>query len=114
MTDLIEEISVASAEQSNGIDQVNEAVVQMDQVTQQNASLVQQASSAAASLNEQVQRLEQALAGFRIDGAESRPSTTAAPVVQARVQAQVQAPAPRLSAPRRPAMASTEEDWESF
>lgn len=70
MTDLIEEISVASSEQSNGIDQVNEAVVQMDQVTQQNASLVQQASAAAATLNEQVTTLEQALAGFRIADVE--------------------------------------------
>ncbi|WIX32735.1 methyl-accepting chemotaxis protein [Salinicola sp. JS01] len=120
MTDLIEEISVASAEQSNGIDQVNEAVVQMDQVTQQNASLVQQASSAAASLNEQVQRLEQALAGFRIAGAESRPMATATSAPQVSTPApqvaapQVVAPATRLSATRRPAMATTEDDWESF
>ncbi|KFF50192.1 hypothetical protein GY26_03470 [Gammaproteobacteria bacterium MFB021] len=122
MTDLIEEISVASAEQSNGIDQVNEAVVQMDQVTQQNASLVQQASSAAASLNEQVQRLEQALAGFQIAGAESRPMPAAKSAPQVSTPApqvstpapQVAAPAPRLSATRQPAMASTEDDWESF
>jgi methyl-accepting chemotaxis protein len=70
MTDLIEEISVASGEQSNGIDQVNEAVVQMDQVTQQNAALVQQASAAASTLNAQVATLEQALAGFRVASVE--------------------------------------------
>jgi aerotaxis receptor len=56
VTDIMGEISSASAEQSAGIEQVNEAVTQMDDVTQQNAALVEQAA-AAGSLEEQAERL---------------------------------------------------------
>ncbi len=68
VTDIMDEISAASQEQSDGIEQVSQAVGQMDQVTQQNASLVQQATAAAASLEEQANRLEQAVAVFRLSG----------------------------------------------
>ncbi|UYG02058.1 methyl-accepting chemotaxis protein [Halomonas sp. LR3S48] len=68
VTDIMDEISAASQEQSDGIEQVSQAVGQMDQVTQQNASLVQQATVAAASLEEQASRLEQAVAVFRLTG----------------------------------------------
>ncbi|MCC5884747.1 MAG: Tar ligand binding domain-containing protein [Halomonas sp.] len=68
VTDIMDEISAASQEQSDGIEQVSQAVGQMDQVTQQNASLVQQATVAAASLEEQANRLEQAVAVFRLVG----------------------------------------------
>ena len=57
VNDIMAEISAASVEQSQGIGQVNEAVVQMDQVTQQNAALVEEAAAAAASLNEQARVL---------------------------------------------------------
>ena len=57
VNDIMAEISAASVEQSHGIGQVNEAVVQMDQVTQQNAALVEEAAAAAASLNEQARAL---------------------------------------------------------
>ncbi|GAA0579386.1 methyl-accepting chemotaxis protein [Halomonas salifodinae] len=66
--DIINEIAAASQEQSEGIGQVNQAVTQMDQVTQQNAALVQEASAAAASLEEQAKRLEQAMVFFKLDG----------------------------------------------
>ena len=66
VTDIMDEISAASQEQSGGIDQVSQAVTQMDEVTQQNAALVQEATAAAASLEEQAQRLEQAVAVFRL------------------------------------------------
>ncbi|WP_305038511.1 methyl-accepting chemotaxis protein [Halomonas alkalisoli] len=69
VTDIMDEISAASQEQSDGIEQVSQAVGQMDQVTQQNASLVQQATVAASSLEEQANRLEQAVAVFRLAGA---------------------------------------------
>jgi methyl-accepting chemotaxis protein len=62
------EISAASAEQSTGIDQVNQAVGQMDRVTQQNAALVEQATAAAQSMAEQAQLLRLAVAVFRIGG----------------------------------------------
>ncbi|MGZ7177787.1 methyl-accepting chemotaxis protein [Burkholderia gladioli] len=60
------EISAASAEQSTGIEQVGLAVAQMDQVTQQNAALVEQAAAAAASLDEQAARLRSAVSVFRL------------------------------------------------
>ncbi|WP_104203810.1 methyl-accepting chemotaxis protein [Billgrantia saliphila] len=72
VTDIMDEIAAASQEQSDGIEQVSQAVGQMDQVTQQNASLVQQATVAAASLEEQARRLEQAVAVFRLAGDAGR------------------------------------------
>lgn len=65
VTGIMNEITVASREQSNGIDQVNLAVSQMDEVTQQNAALVEQAAAAAASLEEQTFHLTQSIAVFR-------------------------------------------------
>jgi methyl-accepting chemotaxis protein I, serine sensor receptor len=64
---IMHEIAVASAEQSTGIDQVNIAVTQMDEVTQQNAALVEQATAAAGSLEEQAWRLKDAVSVFRTD-----------------------------------------------
>lgn len=119
MTDLIEEISVASGEQSNGIDQVNEAVVQMDQVTQQNASLVQQASAAASTLNAQVATLEQALAGFKVANVEygdlmtryRSPATGAATSTSTPKLAPI--PSPSTTSASRPAQDDS-DNWESF
>ncbi|QOT75599.1 methyl-accepting chemotaxis protein [Cupriavidus basilensis] len=68
VSDIMNEIAAASAEQSSGIDQVNVAVAQMDEVTQQNAALVEQAAAAAGSLEEQARRLSAAVAVFRIGG----------------------------------------------
>ncbi|AQV98538.1 HAMP domain-containing protein [Cupriavidus necator] len=66
VTDIMGEISAASAEQSAGIEQVNQAVTQMDTVTQQNAALVEEAAAAAGSLEEQAQRLKEAVSTFRL------------------------------------------------
>jgi methyl-accepting chemotaxis protein len=71
VTDMMAEITNASQEQRIGIDQVNEAIAQMDQVTQQNAALVEEAAAAAASMQEQAGRLAQAAAGFRLGQAVS-------------------------------------------
>jgi len=65
VTDTVVEISQASREQSTGIDQVNLAVSQMDGVTQQNASLVEQAAAAASSLETQAASLTEAISAFR-------------------------------------------------
>ena len=62
-------ISAASAEQSDGIEQVNRAVSQMDQVSQQNAALVEQAAAAAASLEQQAAALRRAVSMFRLGNA---------------------------------------------
>jgi methyl-accepting chemotaxis protein-1 (serine sensor receptor) len=63
------EISQASTEQSGGIAQVGQAVSQMDQVTQQNAALVEQAAAAAQALKDQARRMERAVAVFRLEEA---------------------------------------------
>ncbi|MDF3823218.1 methyl-accepting chemotaxis protein [Leptospira sp. 96542] len=68
VTDIMGEISLASDEQANGIDQVNRAVAQMDEVTQHNAALVEQVAAAANALNAQAQHLNQAIAVFQIAG----------------------------------------------
>ncbi|MCZ8399157.1 methyl-accepting chemotaxis protein [Achromobacter ruhlandii] len=70
VTDIMGEISAASEEQSSGIDQVNRAVSQMDEVTQQNAALVEEAAAAAGSLQEQAHRLAEAVAVFKINAGE--------------------------------------------
>ncbi|VVE20145.1 Methyl-accepting chemotaxis protein I [Pandoraea iniqua] len=66
VTDIMGEISAASDEQSGGIEQVNQAVTQMDTVTQQNAALVEQAAAAAASLEDQTSALRAEMARFRL------------------------------------------------
>jgi methyl-accepting chemotaxis protein-1 (serine sensor receptor) len=91
VTDIMGEISAASEEQSSGIDQVNRAVSQMDEVTQQNAALVEEAAAAAGSLQEQAQRLAEAVSVFKINAGEVIE-------VPARQLAQ-QRPAPRVAAP---------------
>ncbi|KDC23584.1 putative methyl-accepting chemotaxis protein II [Bordetella bronchiseptica E014] len=70
VTDIMGEISAASDEQSSGIEQVNRAVSQMDEVTQQNAALVEEAAAAAGSLQEQAQRLAEAVSVFKINAGE--------------------------------------------
>ena len=66
VTDIMADISAASAEQSSGIDQVNQAVTQMEDVTQQNAARVEQAAAAAKSLEQQAQHLQEAVSAFRL------------------------------------------------
>ncbi|WP_238292916.1 methyl-accepting chemotaxis protein [Caballeronia novacaledonica] len=66
VNEILDEISHASHEQSAGIEQVNRAVVEMDQVTQQNAALVEEAAAAAHSLKDQVDVLREAIGSFRL------------------------------------------------
>lgn len=66
VTDIMGEIATASAEQRLGIEQVNDAVNQMDQVTQQNAALVEEAAAASESLHEQAGVLTQAVSVFKL------------------------------------------------
>lgn len=72
VTDIMSEISAASQEQSAGIDQVNIAVTQMDETTQQNAALVEEATAAARSMEDQAGELIESVAVFRIDSGEAR------------------------------------------
>ncbi|MBB6366044.1 methyl-accepting chemotaxis protein [Xanthomonas sacchari] len=77
VTDIMGEIAVASQEQSSGIEQVNRTVTQMDESTQQNAALVEEATAAARAMEEQAGQLRQAVAVFRVEAAAS----TRAPAV---------------------------------
>ncbi|WP_395757658.1 methyl-accepting chemotaxis protein [Achromobacter sp. EB05] len=117
VTDIMGEISAASEEQSSGIDQVNRAVSQMDEVTQQNAALVEEAAAAAGSLQEQAQRLAEAVAVFKINAGDvievparqlaqqrSAPRVVA-PTVEETAPAQQKAAAPVEPAPRQAAPA---------
>lgn len=99
VADLMGEITAASEEQHTGIEQVNHAVAQMDQVTQQNAALVEEAAAASRSLGEQGRQLTEAIAFFRLDAAENR---------RERVQSRVspEAAAPVAVRPARPIAAA--------
>ncbi|NYE61465.1 methyl-accepting chemotaxis protein [Duganella sp. 1224] len=68
VTQIINDIAIASEEQRNGIEQVNDAITQMDQVTQQNAALVEEAAAAAAALKDQADGLTQAVSIFQLNG----------------------------------------------
>jgi len=88
MTSIMAEITSASREQSNGIGHVNAAILQMDQSTQQNAALVEEAAAATASMQDQAQRLAQAMSVFKLAADSGRQA----------------AGAPRLPAQRRVAL----------
>ena len=94
------EIAAASDEQSRGIVQVSQAISEMDKVTQQNASLVEEASAAAASLEEQGARLTEAVGAFRLSGAKPNRAVASAPVAQ--------------NVPLRPAATVAGDNWETF
>jgi methyl-accepting chemotaxis protein len=70
VTDIVAEIAAASREQSSGIEQVNKAVMQMDQTTQQNAALVEEAAAASQAIVEQAQALNVMIARYRVDTAQ--------------------------------------------
>ncbi|MTD25618.1 methyl-accepting chemotaxis protein [Erwinia sorbitola] len=103
VTDIMGEIASASDEQSRGIDQVGTAVTEMDRVTQQNAALVEESASAAASLEDQASRLTQAVAVFRLSQQNSASSAMLKrPALSAAKQ-------PQLAAP-----ANSDGNWETF
>lgn len=103
VTDIMAEIASASDEQSKGISQVAIAVTQMDSVTQQNAALVQEASQAAISLEEQAGMLSQAVATFKLQDSISQVGQLRRPAVQSL---------------RKPdlllASSKTQDNWEKF
>jgi methyl-accepting chemotaxis protein len=68
VTDIMTQISTASVEQSEGIQQVNLAIRQMDDVTQQNAALVEETAASAEALEEQTERLNVNIAKFKVEG----------------------------------------------
>ena len=131
VSDIIGEITAAASEQSDGIGQVNTAVIQLDQMTQQNAALVEQSAAAAESLKDQAGRLAGVMGTFRLDthaapspavrssSASVKPSS---PSTTTRPGAPKASPAPAAratpaAASRTPVGTSTStpsDDWETF
>jgi methyl-accepting chemotaxis protein len=121
VTDIMGEIASASHEQTMGIEQINAAITQMDEVTQQNAALVEEAAAAAGSLQDQSGVLAQLVGTFKLDQAKPRAAAVpAAPVRAPAAPAQKKpaAPAPKLAtpapqAPKQPARMDADQ-WETF
>ena len=140
VSDIVAEIAAASREQSSGIEQVNKAVMQMDEMTQQNAALVEEATAASQAMAEQAARLSEMMARYQVAGddaqsaAATAPSTTthdsrppASPAKDRRRagrpwaptskssprQASVGAPSPSNAA-RKHAAAGSADEWENF
>ncbi len=121
VTDIMAEISAASQEQSAGIDQVNQTVVQMDETTQQNAALVEEATAAARAMEEQATQLADAVAIFRLDDhvAQAVSAVTARAVAgmpPVRPASRPTPAAPRAATPMRPARSTPADDgnWQEF
>ena len=126
VTDIMGEISAASNEQSLGVSQVGEAVTQMDQVTQQNAALVEQMAAAATSLSSQAGDLVQAVSIFKLAGgpatfAQRRAAPVRAPLAPRPAMQPLRAAPPKplpkarqasIAAPAKAAAAA--DEWESF
>jgi methyl-accepting chemotaxis protein len=96
--DIITQISCASAEQASGLSEVNQAIVQMDEMTQKNSVLVEEAASAARSLQEQALTLSRAVAAFRLDAPVLPPSGPPMAEAQAPAPAETPADAPSKAA----------------
>jgi len=116
VTAIISEIAVASSEQNEGIHQVNQAIIQMDAVTQQNAALVEQAAAAAEAMQHQAASLAEAVSVFKISEHHVRAAPAPARQAAARPALRSAKPAPRMVAarPAGKAVAAGEPDWEEF
>jgi methyl-accepting chemotaxis protein len=118
VTDIMGEIMSASQEQTAGIEQINQAISQMDQVTQQNASLVEEAAAASESMQQQAGKLAQVVSVFTLagkQGAVSKPKQSAKPVAP---KASPRAAAAAAAAPQPKRIASAQPvaagEWEEF
>jgi len=115
VTDIMGEISAASTEQTQGIEQVNSAIAQMDEVTQQNAALVEEAAAAAESLQDQAASLTQAVAVFRVASAAPAGGRNPRPVARAPAAPAPRAPTPvRAMAKATAAGSGADDEWEEF
>jgi len=128
VTDIMAEISAASIEQSSGIEQVNTAITQMDDVTQQNAALVEQAAAAAESLEEQAQQMVQVVTRFKLEEngqpqkvMPEKKSSRAEAVSSKNIAKKVGKPTPKKQTKTNasnavPAPKATEQDddWQEF
>jgi uncharacterized phage infection (PIP) family protein YhgE len=122
VTDIMTEISAASQEQTAGIEQINQAISSMDQVTQQNAALVEEAAAASEAMQVQTARLTDAVSLFRLDSTQRVAEPARQPVQAPRTTAPHAAPAaprrqasPARIASKQNAPATVDADgWETF
>ncbi|MBI1772661.1 MAG: MCP four helix bundle domain-containing protein [Burkholderiales bacterium] len=122
VSDIISEITAAGAEQSSGIDQINTAIIQMDQVTQQNAALVEEAAAAAGALQEQAANLSRVVGVFKLHNVQAGSGYQSIAVKPAeKLSAQAQRPGSSIrklpqvkAAPKERELAKTDQDWEEF
>ena len=128
VSDIVAEIAAASREQSSGIEQVNKAVIQMDQMTQQNAALVEQATAASQSMADQARELTRMIGKYRVGESDAAGSaaSSAAPAERrssnrplsgkspAPKPSEQQAPAVESSAARLKLVGSNAADWHEF
>jgi methyl-accepting chemotaxis protein len=120
VTTIMSEIAVASVEQTSGIEEINLAITQMDEVTQQNAALVEEAAAAAQSLLDQAANLAQVVSHFNTGGDKVNPvqqhhrsiALTSAPAQRPRRAAV--ASAHKIAAPKLAGKTSSTSDWEEF
>jgi methyl-accepting chemotaxis protein len=118
VSDIVAEIASASQEQATGIDQVNKAVMQMDEVTQQNAALVEQAAAASESLDEQARGLDDLMTFFKLEEEAVAPAPQLrrpAPAIRRSAERKARAvkrPAPVR--PQPPAVENDDSEWEEF
>jgi methyl-accepting chemotaxis protein len=117
VTDIMAEIAAASDEQSEGIEQVNQAIIQMDEVTQQNAALVEQAAAAAESMQGQANALFVAVSVFKLEVGKGGTRTVAAKPIAKSVIAPPATPAKAALRKQRKLIKSNENkdgDWKEF
>jgi methyl-accepting chemotaxis protein len=76
VTDIVSDIAAASAEQAIGIEQVSQAMAQMDKVTQSNSAQTEELSATAKTMNEQAEKMQRLTARFKLSGAESEGAAT--------------------------------------
>jgi hypothetical protein len=117
----VAEIAATSNEQASGIEQVNKAVVSMDELTQQNAALVEQATAAAQSLNEQAIGLSQLMARFRLGSEPVTAAPARAPAAERRAPTRAWSkpgvkPRPSVTQPAQSKIAAggTAAGWKQF
>ena len=115
VSDIIAEIAAASQEQSSGIDQVNKAITQMDEVTQQNAALVEEAAAASESMDEQAKGLERLMNFFKTGAQDLMAGRSGASSMAAPSQPQAERPSSTsTSGTNRGVKPSADDEWEEF
>ena len=112
---LVTEIADASKSQSGGIEQVTKSIAQMDEVTQQNAALVEQAAAAAESLEDQAKGLVQAVAMFKLNSGSRHSPARAVEARPVKKSPAAIRSLPRLSTPKSPAhLGQPQDEWDEF